>query len=144
MGRVTVHLLGRPKDRAIAAVLSDYESRLKGRGIHLQIHAEKLGREGYERKLSALQGTLILLDERGASTTSEGLASWLSASELERAATHLAVGPIDGFSENAKTSANSIISLSELTLTHEMAAALLLEQLYRASEINRGSPYHRG
>ena len=75
--------------------------------------------------------------------SSEGMAAWLNSANLEGNPTNLAVGPPDGFSDEIKESADQLISLSNLTLTHEMAAALLMEQLYRASEINRGSTYHR-
>ena len=75
--------------------------------------------------------------------TSEEMANWLKSATIDGNTTNIAVGPHDGFSKELKKSASQIISLSQLTLTHEMAAALLMEQLYRASEINRGSPYHR-
>ena len=71
------------------------------------------------------------------------MANWLNSAHLSGGQTNLAVGPPDGFSDELKESADQLISLSDLTLTHEMAAALLMEQLYRASEINRGSSYHR-
>ena len=73
----------------------------------------------------------------------EGFAEWLNSAHLDSNPTNLAVGPPDGFSDELKQSADQLISLSDLTLTHEMAAALLMEQLYRASEIIRGSAYHR-
>ena len=61
---------------------------------------------------------------------------------LSNQTTHLAIGPVDGFSSTALDGCDSI-SLGPLTMTYEMAAVVLLEQLYRASEIERGSPYHR-
>ena len=57
---------------------------------------------------------------------------------------NLAVGPTDGFGEGIKSTAQELLSLSNMTLPHELTAVILLEQLYRAMEINRGSPYHRG
>ena len=75
--------------------------------------------------------------------SSEEMANWLKTAMLEGQTTNLAVGPHDGFSKELKRSADQTISLSQLTLAHEMAAALLMEQLYRATEINRGSSYHR-
>jgi len=75
--------------------------------------------------------------------TSKEMADWLKSAIIDSNTTNIAVGPHDGFSKELKKSASQIISLSQLTLTHEMAAALLMEQLYRASEINRGSAYHR-
>ena len=99
--------------------------------------------KNYESELSRLPGRLVLLDEAGSSISSEGFADWLNTAHLDSNPTNLAVGPPDGFSDELKESADQLISLSELTLAHEMAAALLMEQLYRATEIIRGSTYHR-
>jgi|TARA_B100000959_G_scaffold56739_2_gene59260 23S rRNA (pseudouridine1915-N3)-methyltransferase len=142
MGRVIVHLDRTPKDRSIAAILDGYQNRVRSRGISVQF-SESTDSNKYESELSKLSGQLVLLDQRGAAMTSEEMANWLKSATVDGNTTNIAVGPPDGFSKELKKSASQIISLSQLTLTHEMAAALLMEQLYRASEINRGSPYHR-
>ena len=142
MGRVIVHLDRTPKDRSIAAILDGYQNRVRSRGISVQF-SESTDSNKYESELSKLSGQLVLLDQRGAAMTSEEMANWLKSATVDGNTTNIAVGPHDGFSKELKKSASQIISLSQLTLTHEMAAALLMEQLYRASEINRGSPYHR-
>ncbi len=142
MGRVIVHLDRTPKDRSIAAILDGYQNRVRTRGISVQF-SESTDSSKYESELSKLSGQLVLLDQRGVAMTSEEMANWLKSATVDGNTTNIAVGPPDGFSKELKKSASQIISLSQLTLTHEMAAALLMEQLYRASEINRGSPYHR-
>ena len=142
MGRVIVHLDSTPKDRDIAAMISGYQNRVRSRGISVQF-SETTDSRKYESELSHLSGRLVLLDQEGTKMSSEEMASWLKTAILEGETTNLAVGPHDGFSNELKKRADQTISLSQLTLTHEMAAALLMEQLYRASEINRGSPYHR-
>ena len=142
MGRVIVHLDSKPKDRDINAILSGYQNRVRSRGISVQF-SETTDSSNYESALSHLSGRLVLLDQEGTKMSSEEMATWLKTAILEGEPTNLAVGPHDGFSEELKQSAGQTISLSQLTLTHEMAAALLMEQLYRASEINRGSTYHR-
>ena len=144
MGRVLVHLDSMPKDRAFAKILRDYEERLKPVGISVKAHDSTNDPRDYEKEISKLSGKLVLLDEEGKTMTSMQLARWLESTQLGRETTHMAIGPHNGFSEQAKESADSLIALSSLTLTHEFSAALLMEQLYRASEIIRGSPYHRG
>jgi len=109
----------------------------------MQFFESRRGSKNYESELSGLSGKLVLLDEKGASMTSEEMANWLNSVQLGIETTNIAVGPPDGFSQELRKSADQIISLSSLTLTHEMAGALLMEQLYRASEINKGSSYHR-
>jgi 23S rRNA (pseudouridine1915-N3)-methyltransferase len=74
--------------------------------------------------------------------TSVELAEIISETSLSGKNTIFAVGPADGFSDEMKIK-NKKISISRMTLTHEMATAILLEQLYRASEINKGTQYHR-
>ena len=142
MGRVIVHLDSMPKDRDIAAIVSGYQNRVRPRGISVQF-SEATDSNKYESELSNLSGRLVLLDQGGTEMSSEEMANWLKTVMLEGQTTNLAVGPHDGFSKELKRSAVQTISLSHLTLTHEMAAAVLMEQLYRATEINRGSSYHR-
>ena len=142
MGRVIVHLDSMPKDRDIATIVSRYQNRVRPRGISVQF-SEATDSNKYESELSNLSGRLVLLDQGGTKMSSEEMANWLKTVMLEGQTTNLAVGPHDGFSKELKRSAVQTISLSQLTLTHEMAAALLMEQLYRATEINRGSSYHR-
>ena len=144
MGRVLVHLDSMPKDRAFATILRDYEERLSPVGISVKAHDSTKDPRDYEKEISKLSGKLVLLDEEGKTMTSMQLARWLESTQLGRETTHMAIGPHNGFSEQAKESADSLIALSSLTLTHEFSSALLMEQLYRASEIIRGSPYHRG
>ena len=56
----------------------------------------------------------------------------------------LAVGPADGWSQAARSTADLRISLSAMTLPHELAALVLAEQIYRVSTILQGHPYHLG
>ena len=56
---------------------------------------------------------------------------------------NFAMGPADGFSEEIRAEATHILSLSKMTMPHELATVVFLEQLYRATEIIRGNPYHR-
>ena len=142
MGRVIVHLDSMPKDRDIATIVSRYQNRVRPRGISVQF-SEATDSSKYESELSNLSGRLVLLDQGGTKMSSEEMANWLKNAILEGQTTNLAVGPHAGFSKELKRSACQTISLSQLTFTHEMAAALLMEQLYRATEINRGSSYHR-
>ena len=143
MGRVVVHLDDNPKDNDISCIITRYAERIKSRGISIEIFGSKRGNKNYESELSRLPGRLVLLDEAGSSMSSKGFAEWLNYARLDSNPTNLAVGPPNGFTDELKESADQLISLSDLTLTHEIAAVLLMEQLYRASEIIRGSAYHR-
>ena len=87
----------------------------------------------------------ILLDSRGRQLPSEQLATLLDTHKLS--ATQLlifAIGPADGWSDDARATANSLLSLGPMTLPHELARLILAEQLYRACTILAGHPYHSG
>ena len=97
------------------------------------------------RRTGRLPPHLILLDSRGRSLTSEGFAAALG--ELRDTGTQellLAVGPADGWSAAARSQANLLLSLGAMTLPHELAFAVLAEQIYRALTILAGHPYHTG
>ena len=105
--------------------------------MRIKIHKVKLSPSEY---LDALPVDVILLDESGEKLSSIEFAKRFSEWELSSDETHLAIGPADGFPKNHQKSS---LSLSQMTFPHELAAAILLEQLYRAFEIERGSEYHR-
>lgn len=106
---------------------------------------EILAEEGQNliKRLSPRDHT-VALDRSGRSTTSEGLALWLK--ELsERGAdcvSFLIGGPL-GLSDEVLARSREVLSLSGLTLTHEMSRLLLLEQIYRAFTILKGEKYHK-
>lgn len=143
MARIVVHLHGIAKEPSLRDLISNYEERLLGRGINIKVHSEKLTDIQYEEALLALNGNLLLLDESGISEDSIAFSKRISATRLASQVTNMAIGPTDGFSPAVKSSAQGLISLSTLTMPHELAAVVLLEQLYRATEISKGSPYHR-
>ena len=91
---------------------------------------------------------LMLLDARGKTMPSESLAEWLGQ-ERDKGTQHVvfAVGPADGWSEAARTEGKrrgSLLSLGPMTLAHQLARLVMAEQIYRASTILTGHPYHRG
>ena len=87
--------------------------------------------------------TLLALDERGKAVTTQGLSVMLS--EWMRDGTHpcFAIGGADGLADEVKERAAKLLSLSALTLPHQLVRVLLAEQLYRAWTILARHPYHR-
>tara|TARA_B100000214_G_scaffold371853_1_gene349005 strand:- start:99 stop:566 length:468 start_codon:yes stop_codon:yes gene_type:complete len=144
MARIVVHTHGKSRERGYSSLISKYTERLEGRGVSHISHSDKLSHDDYVARIEEASsgGTLILLDEKGESGTTEWMLSNWKKWRLSNQTIHLAIGPVDGFSKRT-VEANQLISLGPLTMTYEMAAVVLLEQLYRASEIDRGSPYHR-
>jgi len=88
--------------------------------------------------------TKVFLDERGREWTSAEFAEWLGQQALRgtRELVFLIGGP-EGFSAAFRKEADALLALSRMTLTHDWARALLLEQIYRGFTILRGYPYPR-
>ena len=86
---------------------------------------------------------VILMDEHGKEYTSVDFASILQRKiSLEGKDMVFVIGGAYGFSEEVYKRANSKISLSKMTFSHQMVRAIFTEQLYRAFTIMRGEPYH--
>ncbi len=86
---------------------------------------------------------LVLLDERGKQLASRELADRLSVWQSEGRDIAFAIGGPDGMSDACRERAEFTLSLSRLTLPHGLARVVLAEQLYRATTLLSGHPYHR-
>ena len=86
----------------------------------------------------------MLLDERGRELSSEELAQilgrWRDDGVRE---TRFVLGAADGHSEAERAGADLLLAMGAMTWPHLLARAMLAEQLYRATTILAGHPYHR-
>jgi 23S rRNA (pseudouridine1915-N3)-methyltransferase len=152
--RLRLIWVGKTKNEHIRALVEDYLKRLKRfvrcEVTELEPSSSRGAREGIEdesrRILSALRtdALTILLDVEGREWSSEALAAeverWQNAGTKEVA---FIIGGHNGVSSEVARRARLRWSLSQLTLTHEMARILVVEQLYRAYSIIHGLPYHK-
>lgn len=146
MKRVRIIWVGKTREPYLTDGIGHY-LRLLNHMAHLSIVEVKdergrerqagLVREG-ERILKQAGPSFILLDETGGSLSSREFADFLRV----RDAAEFVLGGAYGVSEEVRRKAASIISLSRMTLTHEMARLVFLEQLFRAETILRGMEYH--
>jgi 23S rRNA (pseudouridine1915-N3)-methyltransferase len=100
------------------------------------------------RQKGRTEPVIQLLDGRGRQLSSESLAEWLGA-RRDDGTQHIvfAVGPADGWSDEARANAkgrSGLISLGPMTLAHQLARLVIAEQIYRACTILTGHPYHKG
>ncbi len=144
--RWTILTVGKPSLHWARDGASDYLTRLQ-RGSRVEcIHL----REGppaqiTKQMLEASEGSVrVLLDERGQQRRSLTLAEWIKQHELRGTKrVCLMIGGANGHTEELRSKADELWALSSLTLQHELALVVLLEQVYRAYSIMRGEPYHR-
>lgn len=98
-----------------------------------------------EQFLNALQGGdyVVLLDERGKEFTSREFSTFIQhkMNTVSRNLVFIIGGPY-GFSKAVYDRADSLLSLSRMTFSHEMVRLFFIEQIYRAMTILRGEPYH--
>jgi 23S rRNA (pseudouridine1915-N3)-methyltransferase len=85
---------------------------------------------------------VVLLDERGDEHSSIGFAEYLNSLESRVKQLVFVCGGPYGFSEDAYRRADSRLSLSQLTFSHQLVRLIFMEQLYRAFTIIKGDPYH--
>jgi 23S rRNA (pseudouridine1915-N3)-methyltransferase len=142
--KIKVAWIGKTKEPAIQALTDDYLKRLSRyaevAGLAIKDEAAVLALARGERQKE--RHKLVMLDSRGKQLSSEELAEFL---EREQALPLLfAIGGADGFSEEARRQAGFVLSLGRMTLPHELARVVLLEQLYRAFTILKNHPYHVG
>jgi len=145
--KLTVAWIGKTKNPAIQSLTDEYLKRLKQfadvAGVSLKDEAALLKAAGRDSR--GPRQYFVALDSRGKQLSSEELAQFIGKhQERNPLPVLLAVGPADGFSENARNQADFVLSLGKMTIAHELARVMLLEQLYRAFTILKGHPYHLG
>ncbi len=145
--KVKIAWIGKTKDAAIQSLTDEYLKRLsryaevEGVTVKDETALLKLG----ARDARPTRHTLVLLDGRGKQFSSEELAKFLGDYPNRNPLPLLfAVGAADGFTDQAREAAALVLSLGKMTLAHELARVVLLEQLYRAFSILKGHPYHLG
>ena len=146
--KLKVAWIGKTKQAGIQALTDEYTKRL-GRYAEIEVLTLKdeaaLLAPSHKASRPQAKHTLVLLDSRGKHLSSEELARFIGDYQDRNPLPLLfAVGPANGFSDEARCSAAWLLSLGKMTLAHELARAVLLEQLYRAFTILKGHPYHSG
>ncbi len=154
---IQVIAVGKLRNRAMQMSADEYIKRLKrytraemievraARKIEAQNTAPALAEEA--KNLLApthAQTTLVMLDERGEQWTSVELSKWIQQ-QMVHGQSDMAflIGGALGFDPALRKRARRVVSLSKMTLPHELARVVLLEQLYRAMTIARNEPYHK-
>ncbi len=144
----TIIAAGKPALSYCKDGVAEYQKRLKRYGSYELKHIKDGSSEDVSKRhleQSSGSGTIrIVLDERGEQLTTDQLLKKINHWEMrgaKRATYH--IGASDGHTEQLRQDADLVWALSPLTLQHELALVVLLEQLYRIATIQKGEPYHR-
>ena len=145
--KLTIAWIGKTKSPAIQALTEDYLKRLRqycdAEGVSLKDEAALQKLCG--RAQGSARRRLVLLDPGGKQLSSEELARFIQDhQDRNPLALVFAIGPADGISPELRRQADHLLSLGKMTLAHELARVVTLEQLYRAFTILKGHPYHLG
>jgi 23S rRNA (pseudouridine1915-N3)-methyltransferase len=146
--------IGKTRDNWIKEGINEYLTRLKPL-IRLEIsevpdvsirsavtqEAVKAREAALCLKRIASDDYIVLLDERGEAKTSLEFSSFLASVSHEKNVVFV-IGGVYGTHESLKERADTVLRLSSMTFTHQMARLVLIEQIYRALMISGGRSYH--
>lgn len=147
MLKITVIAVGKLKERFWRDACAEYSKHLGG---YCNLTVREIPDSNREQEstlvLEALpeNATIIVLDIQGKETSSEALASQIERYTVE-GVSHLVfvIGGSDGLTNAVKERASLRMSFGPITLSHNLARVVLLEQVYRAFKIIKREPYHK-
>jgi 23S rRNA (pseudouridine1915-N3)-methyltransferase len=154
--KITLLSVGKTESGYLKTGILQYEERLTHYAVFRHIEIPQIKnpaslskdqlkeREGVEILKNVKEGDeLILLDENGRERSSEEFAQFLEQKSINSTKSIIfVVGGAYGFSHKVTSRADTFISLSRMTFSHQMVRLIFLEQLYRAFTIIKGEPYH--
>lgn len=149
--KITVATVGKLKPGALKTLYGDYVGRLPWPVVLREIAnrtdrsaAERMHREG-ELLLAAIPAAArtLVLDVKGRSHSSEDLAAEIGRAQAKDGDLAFVIGGADGLADSVRKRADLVIAFGAQTWPHFLVRAMLAEQLYRASTILAGHPYHR-
>jgi 23S rRNA (pseudouridine1915-N3)-methyltransferase len=139
--KILILPIGRIRSKPVAVLAADYAERLSH---YATLHVIPC-RDEREALSNVKAGDfVVLLDSGGSEQSSEELAKFISGHRM-RGTKRLVffIGGPEGIKKEVRARADHSLSLSRMTFPHELAQAILLEQLYRAHSIIKGEPYHK-
>ena len=141
MYKISFFTVGKTKESYLSLALEEYQKRLQGK-IFFNWHLYK--------DMPALccglqkEGPYFCLDPHGALYNSMQFSKFLLKElEIQNSRLNFVIGDAEGIPQDIKEKARGLISLSPMTFTHQITRVVIVEQIYRALEIEKGSKYHK-
>jgi 23S rRNA (pseudouridine1915-N3)-methyltransferase len=141
--KIFLYYIGKPRDAHANAMAADFVSRANRYSAceMKEIRPERTGRVDLRAKHPAARQ--ILLDPAGKGMDTAAFVTLVSQAEMEGRDLVFVVGGAEGLPPDWVSRADLLLSLSRMTLPHELARVMLAEQIYRAFATLRGHPYPR-
>jgi 23S rRNA (pseudouridine1915-N3)-methyltransferase len=138
--KIYLYFMGRPKEAHANAMAADFVARTSRYTVTemREIRPERF--DVWERHSAARK---IFCDPAGKTFDSDGFRALIADAERVGRDLVFVIGGHDGLPEGWRNRADLLLSLSPLTLPHELARVVLAEQIYRAFASLRGHPYPR-
>ena len=139
--KIFMYFIGKPRDAAANAMAAEFLKRSSryAAGCEMrEIHPARF--DPWAKHPAAAK---VLLDPAGKAMTSAQFTAWIERAEQEGRDQVFVVGGHDGLPPEWRERGDLLLSLSPMTFPHEMARAMLAEQIYRAFTTLRGHPYPR-
>jgi 23S rRNA (pseudouridine1915-N3)-methyltransferase len=140
--RIKLVCVGRLKEPFVRQGVEEFLKRLeRHQRIELiEVKDSEPRQEGRDLLVHCRDMPIFAFSEEGNQFTSLEFADFLKGLDGDVA---FVLGGPQGLSQEVKDRAKMVVSLSRMTLTHEMARLFLMEQIYRGVAMNKGIPYHR-
>jgi len=135
--------VGKPSFPWVREGVDTYAKRLtRFAPVEIQ-HLKKGDAASFQRHLRT-DDWVIALDERGTDATTAELAHTVTQQELDRVKQAVVcIGGADGLPEEVRRRADQTLRFGKMTLMHELALLIWMEQLYRIHTLKADHPYHR-
>lgn len=145
---IEIVCLGKTKQKFVIDGVDEFAKRIKRwrpftiterKDVSLRLAGsiDEVKRREAEMLLPLLDNDAILLDERGETPDTHAFAELLRASNVR-----FVIGGVYGVDPSVRKQARRVLSLSKLTMTHQLVRLVLAEQIYRGLCVINGKPYH--
>lgn len=144
---IRILTVGKTKESYLRQGINDFLERISH--FHKIEYVELKDKENLKEEAKDILGRIkdefvVVLDEKGKECSSRIFAEFLKKKCLEEGRNVLfIIGSAEGLHEDVKERADLLLSMSQMTFTHEMCRLFLSEQIYRAFNIIKGTQYHR-
>lgn len=138
--KLYVYFIGKPRDAAANEIAAEF---LKRTSRYAPCEMREIHPDRFDPWAKHPSAVKVLLDPAGKLWSSAQFIDWVSKTETEGRDAVFVLGGHDGLPPAWKPKGDLLLSLSPMTFPHELARAMLAEQIYRAFTTLRGHPYPR-